>query len=84
MLLPPMLPNSTIEISYWLRRLASAGVYQVEILDGDPILNKWTFMVDPLLEKEDIFAEKADGTETSFQTIHRPIYPGSLKRNNFV
>jgi len=79
MLLPPMLPNSTIEISYWLRRLASAGVYQVEILDGDPILNKWTFMVDPLLEKEDIFAEKADGTETSFQTIHRPIYPGSLK-----
>jgi len=75
----PVLPGSKIEISYWIRNIAAPGVYQVEITGGDPVLNKWEFMVDALLDKEDIFTEKADGTETSFQTIHRPIYKGSLK-----
>jgi len=75
----PVLPGSKIEISYWIRNIAAPGVYQVEITGGDPVLNKWEFMVDALLEKEDVFTEKADGTETSFQTIHRPIYKGSLK-----
>jgi len=77
--IPPVLPNSTIEVSYWVRNIAAPGVYQVEITNGDPVLNKWEFMVDPLLDKEDVLLEKADGTETSLQTIHRPIYKGSLK-----
>ena len=77
--LSPILPNSSIEISYWVRNTAAPGVYQVEITDGDPILNKWEFMVDALLDKEDILITKALGTETSFQTKHRPIYKGSLK-----
>jgi len=75
----PVLPNSKIEISYWVRNIAAQGVYQVEITGGDPVLNKWEFMVDALLDKEDIFTKKAEGTETSFQTTHRPVYPGSLK-----
>lgn len=78
-IIPPVLPNSKIEISYWIRNVAMPGVYQVEITDGDPVINKWEFMVDALLDKEDIFTDKADGTETSFQTTHRPIYRGSLK-----
>jgi len=77
--IPPVLPNSKLEISYWIRNIAAPGVYQVEISTGDPILNRWEFMVDALLDKEDILTAKAEGTETSFQTIHRPIYPGSLK-----
>jgi len=77
--IPPVLPNSVIEVSYWIRNIAVPGVYQVEITGGDPVLNRWEFMVDPLLEKEDILVEKASGTETSFQTTHRPIYRGSLK-----
>jgi len=78
-IIPPVLPNSTIEISYWVRNIAVPGVYQIEITNGDPILNKWEFMVDALLDKEDILVEKSEGTETSFQTTHRPIYKGSLK-----
>lgn len=78
-IIPPVLPNSTIEVSYWIRNIAAPGVYQIEITKGDPVVHKWEFMVDSLLEKEDIFTEKADGTETSFQTTHRPIYRGSLR-----
>lgn len=74
-----VLPNSKIEISYWVRNIAAPGVYQVEIVSGDPVLNNWEFMVDALLDKEDTLVAKAEGTETSFQTINRPIYQGSLK-----
>lgn len=77
--LSAVLPNSNIEISYWFRNLAPQGVYQVEITGGDPIINKWEFTVDALLDKEDVFTEQADGTETSFSTTFSPIYKGSLK-----
>jgi len=79
---PPI--NSKVEVSYWVKNLASPGVYQIEIVDGnpgvcDPKTTKFAFMVDPLLEKNEILIEKATGHETSERLNYYPIYSKSLR-----
>jgi len=79
---PPI--NSKVEVSYWVRNLAPAGVYQVEIVDGnpgvcDPKNVKFAFMVDSLLEKEEILIPVSNGQETSAQLKYYPIFPKSLR-----
>lgn len=74
----PML-NSKVEVSYWSRNLAPAGVYLVEIVSGDPTIHKYQFKVDALLDKQIVLIQESNGTETSEQLPHAPIYPKSLK-----
>jgi len=73
------LANSKIEVSYWSRNLAAPGLYQLEITDGDPDLNKYEFMLDSLLDKEEVVIEKTDGNETSAQLKYFPVWECSLK-----
>lgn len=76
--------NPTVEVSYFARNLAPAGVYQLEIISGDPVIGKFNFMVDCLLDKEEVVIENALGTETTVQLSSYPLYKGSLrlKENN--
>ena len=86
---PPV--NSKVEVSYWVRNLVPSGIYQVEIVDGnpgicDPKITKFAFMVDPLLDKEQILFQKTNGHETTARLDFYPIYPNSLriKENNII
>jgi hypothetical protein len=70
---------SSVKVSYWVRNLASPGVYQVEITEGDPELNKYKFMVDPLLDVNETLIERTRGDETTLIINKTPIYKGSLR-----
>ena len=78
--------NSKVEISYWVKNLAPAGIYQIEITEGDTQIHKYKFMVDPLLEKKEILLREATGDETTLVLSHNPIWPNSLrlKENNIL
>lgn len=71
--------NSIVQVSYWSRNLAAPGVYQLEITGGDPLIHKYEFKLDALLDKENTLLESAAGYETTLQTQNYPIFPGSLK-----
>jgi hypothetical protein len=71
--------NSTVTVSYWSRNLAPAGIYQLEITSGKPEIYEFEFMLDAMLERNQIVISNADGTETSAILNSKPIYPGSLK-----
>lgn len=73
------LANSTVEVSYWSRNLAAPGIYQLEITDGDPTIGKFEFMLDALLDKEEVVIDKATGNETSARLKNYPVWPCSLK-----
>ena len=72
-------PGDKVEVSYWIRNLAAPGIYQIEIIDGNPDLFSYHFLVDALLEQEDILIEEATGSEISASLSHRPIFPKSLR-----
>ena len=71
--------NSKVEVSYWTRNLAAAGVYQLEVTGGDPTIHEFEFMLDGLLDKSQTLIEKAEGNETSVRLAHYPVWPCSLK-----
>jgi len=76
--------NSTVEVTYWKRNLTPSGLYQIEIVDGDPnncdpANPKFAYMVDPLLDKEELLIEESTGNETSTQLSYYPIFPNSLR-----
>ncbi|MDB4330517.1 hypothetical protein N9948_02240, partial [bacterium] len=75
----PPLANSKVEVSYWSRNLSAPGIYQLEVTGGDPLTNKFEFMLDALLDKQEIIFDKAEGTETTAQLKHFPVWPCSLK-----
>jgi len=70
--------NSKVEVSYWVKNLTPAGVYQIEITKEEPEIHKFQFMVDCLLDKEDILIEEAKGYEQTARTSFFPIYKNSL------
>lgn len=71
--------NSTVEISYWRRNISPAGIYQLEIVSGNPQTYEFQFMLDAMLEREDVIFENSDGDETAAELTHKPIFPGSLR-----
>ena len=70
--------GSKVEVSYWYRNLVPSGVYQLEIVSGDPTIHKYQFMVDAVLDREQLLFEKYKG-ETTVRLDHYPVYPKSLK-----
>ena len=70
--------NSKVEVTYWVRNLVAPGVYQFEVTEADPVTEKYAFMIDCLLDKEEILINSATGTETSTQLTYTPVYPNSL------
>jgi hypothetical protein len=70
---------SSVQVSYWTRNLASPGVYQIEITEGDPELSSYKFMVDPLLDIQETLIERTRGDETTLIINKAPIYKGSLR-----
>jgi len=78
--------NPKIEVSYWIRNLAPAGIYQLEIIGGNPVIGKFEFMLDVLLDKYEVLIEQATGKETSVQLSYSPVFKKSLilKENNAI
>jgi len=71
--------NSTVQVSYWKRNLSPAGIYQLEITCGNTLLRKYEYMIDVLLEKEQVLFEQATGNETSTRLEYYPVFPKSLR-----
>jgi len=71
--------NSKVEVSYWKRNLAPSGVYQIEITCGDTLKRNYEYMIDVLLDKEEILITQATGNETSVRLKDYPVFKGSLK-----
>lgn len=72
--------NSKVEVSYWSRNMASPGIYQIEIVSGDPEKRNFNFMVDSMIDKKEVLINKANGDETSFKINNgAPIFKGSLR-----
>lgn len=81
---PPV--NSKVEISYWIKNLAPAGVYQIEITKQDTDRHTSEFMVDSILDKSEILIEQATGSEQSCCLSYHPIFKNSLllKENGVI
>jgi hypothetical protein len=72
--------NAKVEVSYWSRNMAPAGIYQIEIVSGDPETRKFEFLVDPMIEKKEVLLNSAKGDETSFRVNNgSPIFKGSFR-----
>jgi hypothetical protein len=72
--------NAKVEVSYWSRNMAPPGIYQIEIVSGDPETRNFEFLVDAMIEKREVLVAKANGTETSFKINNGlPIFDKSLK-----
>ena len=79
-ILLPNIPhaNSKVEVSYWVKNLAPAGIYQIEITKEDRDRHIFEFKVDSLLEKYELLTESATGQEQSFILKDTPVFKGSL------
>lgn len=78
--------NSKVEICYWVKELSPAGVYQIEIVKEDRDHHTFEFMVDCLLDKQEVLVEEATGKEQCLQLSMRPIFKNSLilKENDVI
>lgn len=73
---PPI--NSIVEVSYYIRNLAPPGIYQVEIVGGNPEIHKYQFRVTSLLERDELLIEEASGDEETFNLPDNNIHKGSV------
>jgi hypothetical protein len=72
--------NSKVEVSYWSRNMALPGIYQIEIISGNEEIKEYDFLIDALLDREEVIFENSTGDETTYiLNNHQPIFNGSLK-----